>query len=380
MRKFINKTYLLYAKALFFPFAAMLIYYSPIKNGLLATNKYIFFIFFTFILSYGLIPFFHKIGYMLDITDKPGGRHIHKEVTPVTGGIPIFIAFVATTYLTLEIPKEFYGLFWSSIIILIIGIIDDIKPLPAIVKLTGQLVAIAILIKYNIVLSFFGGSFWGKILSVSLTFFWIAGITNSINCLDGMDGLASGIGAVISIFYFLIARSNGNPFMANVSLILAVAILGFFPYNFRWKKEALIFLGDSGSTFIGFMVASLSIYGDWGSNKSVDLVIPLLLCAVPISDMVMTSITRFYYRHVRNIFELLGYTGQDHMHHRIKKLGLKNHTTVLVILTFSVIMGLLALTLRHSDTQQSIFTLLLGTLFFIFLCFAIVKLDKTRTQ
>jgi UDP-GlcNAc:undecaprenyl-phosphate GlcNAc-1-phosphate transferase len=371
-----GKQYWLYAKSIFFPLAALMAYYSPIKKSILTSDKYFYFIIFTFLLSFGMVPFFHKIGTMLEITDKPGGRHIHKKETPLTGGIPIFIAFIATTYLTLDIPKEFYGLFWSSLVILSIGIIDDINPLPAIIKLLGQLLAITILVKYNIVLSFFGNSFPATIISYILTFFWIAGITNSMNCIDGMDGLASGIAMVISFFYFIIARINGDIFMANVSLILAVSILGFFPYNFRGKKGALIFLGDNGSTFIGFMIAALSIYGDWGTNKSVDIVIPLLLCAVLISDMVMTSITRFYYGHVRNIFELLGYTGQDHIHHRIKKIGLSNTTTVITLSFFTLVMGLLSLSLKQSNLYQSIYTLSIGTIFIIFLCYLIIKLDN----
>ena len=379
MKKIINKTNLLYAKSIFVPLAAVLAYYTPIKQNIIENNNYFYFIIFTFLLSFGLIPFFHKIGIMLDITDKPGGRHIHKKVTPITGGIPIFIAFIATTYLTHDIPKEFYGLFWSSLVILIIGIIDDINPIPAIFKLIGQLIAITILVKYNIVISFFGNSSFGQILSIITTFIWIAGITNSMNCLDGMDGLASGIAIVISIFYFIIARSNGHIFMAHVSLILAVSILGFFPYNFRFRKNALIFLGDSGSTFIGFLVAALSIYGDWGVNKTVNLAIPILLCAIPITDMMMTSITRFHYKHVRNIFELLGYTGEDHIHHRIKKLGISNHLTVLIIMIFTFFMGILAIRLKDGNTTQSLETLLFGFIFYILLCFIIIKLDKTYT-
>jgi len=373
-----NNNKLLYAKSIFLPVAAAMIYYQPVRANLLRHHNYIFFVFFTFILSFGLVPFFHKLGNMLDITDKPGGRHHHKKVTPLTGGIPIFIAFVATTYLTLNIPTEFYGLFWSSLIILVIGVIDDIRPLPAIIKLLAQLTAIAILVKYNIVFSFFGDHLPGRILSILLTYVWIAGITNGINCLDGMDGLAAGIAIIIGFFYFIIAKMNGNHFMANVSLILAAAVLGFFPYNFRGKKEALIFLGDNGSTFIGFLLAALSIFGDWGTHSSIDLAIPLLLLAIPITDMVMTSIFRFYSKNVRNIFELLGYTGRDHLHHRIKNLGISNRNTVLAILFFNIIMGLLALMLKQGSLYQAIIALSIGILLFVMLCFFIIKFDKSE--
>ncbi len=373
-----NNNKLLYAKSIFLPLAAAMIYYRPVRANLLQNHNYLFFVFFTFILSFGLVPFFHKLGHMLDITDQPGGRHHHKKVTPLTGGIPVFIAFIATTYLTLDIPVEFYGLFWSSLIILVIGIIDDINPLPAIVKLLAQLVAIGILVKYNIVFSFFGNHLTGRILSILLTYVWIAGITNGINCLDGMDGLAAGIAIIIGFFYFIIAKLNGNHFMANVSLILAAALLGFFPYNFRGEKDALIFLGDNGSTFIGFLLAALSIFGEWGTHSSVDMAIPVLLLAIPITDMVMTSILRFYYKNVRNLFELLGYTGRDHLHHRIKNIGISSRDTVLAILFFNIIMGLLALMLKQGTLYQSIIALTIGLLLFFMLCFFIIKFEKSK--
>ncbi len=371
-----NRNKILYAKSIFLPLAAAMVYYQPIKIKLLSHNSYFYFIIFTFLLSFGLVPFFHKLGKMLDITDKPGGRHHHKVVTPLTGGIPIFIAFIATTYLTLDVPREFYGLFWSSLIILTIGIIDDISPIPAIFKLMAQIVAIAILVHYDIVFSFLGSSLIGKTASISLTFIWIAGITNGMNCLDGMDGLAAGITIIGTLFYSILAQLGGNQFMANVSLILAVSVLGFLPYNFRLKKEGLIFLGDNGSTFLGFLIAALSIYGNWGINKSVDIAVPLLILAVPITDMIMTSILRFYYGHVRNFFELLGYTGRDHLHHRIKNIGISNYETVLAILFFNLLMGLLALMLIKGTLFQSLIALSIGILLFFMLCFFIIKFEK----
>jgi len=374
----LNKNKILYAKSIFLPLAAAMIYYSPIKNTILSKDSYFYFILFTFLLSFGLVPFFHKLGKMLDITDKPGGRHHHKIVTPLTGGIPIFIAFISTTYLTLDIPKEFYGLFWSSLVILLIGIIDDINPVPAIIKLLTQIIAIGILVKYDIVFNFFGSSIYGKSASILLTFIWITGITNGINCLDGMDGLASGIAIIVSIFYAIIAHMNGNIFMSNVSLILAVAILGFFPYNFRRGKSALIFLGDNGSTFLGFLLASLSIFGEWGGIGSVNLAIPILMLAVPITDMTMTSVMRTYHGHVSNFFELLGYTGRDHLHHRIQNLGITNHETVIALLFFNLIMGLLSLLIKQGTIFQSIIALSIGILLFFMLCFFIIKFDKSK--
>jgi UDP-GlcNAc:undecaprenyl-phosphate GlcNAc-1-phosphate transferase len=244
-------------------------------------------------MTFGLIPIFYKLGIIMDITDKPGGRHIHERITPRTGGMAIYIAFIIALNLITRPPREFTGLFFASGIIALIGILDDIKHIPATVKLLAQVVATIILIKYGIVLSFFPNHFLGDALSVTLTFIWIIGITNAYNCLDGLDGLAAGMAIIILFFYTIIATYMvADQFMALVGLILLGAILGFLPYNFRYRKKALIFMGDAGSTFIGFMLATLSIYGSWGINKSVDLAVPVLLLSVPISDMIMTTLIR----------------------------------------------------------------------------------------
>ncbi|RKY52527.1 MAG: undecaprenyl/decaprenyl-phosphate alpha-N-acetylglucosaminyl 1-phosphate transferase, partial [Candidatus Neomarinimicrobiota bacterium] len=177
-------------------------------------------------MSFGLVPLMYKVGMILDITDKPGGRHLHKTATPRTGGIAIYITFVATLNLVTNPPIEFQGLFFASSVIALLGIVDDIKRLPAELKLLGQIIATVILIRHGIFFSFIPNHFWGFSLTIILTIIWVVGITNAFNFLDGLDGLSSGIAIIVLIFYALIAHSISDTFMMLVSIILLGSILG----------------------------------------------------------------------------------------------------------------------------------------------------------
>jgi len=141
-------------------------------------------------------------------------------------------------------------------------------------------------------------------------------------------------------------------------------VSGFFLYNFRIGNRALIFLGDTGSTIIGFTLAALAIYGDWGIHKSVDLAIPLLLLAVPITDLLLTNIMRIVTGRVHSIRELLEYAGNDHLHHRLKALGLRPKSVVFTLCMFTTVMGLLSLLLKRGDYFESFIALAIGIIIF----------------
>ncbi|HPC35470.1 MAG TPA: MraY family glycosyltransferase [Candidatus Marinimicrobia bacterium] len=325
----------------------------------------VYYLLVTSLMTFGLIPIFYKLGLIMDITDEPGGRHIHQHATPRTGGIAIFITFIITLNIVVKPPREFTGLFFASSIIAFVGILDDIKHLPALVKLCAQILATMILIKYGIFLSFFPKHLIGNILSYTLTFIWIVGITNAYNCLDGMDGLAAGTAVIILLFYTVIATYMvTDEFMALVGLILLGAIIGFIPYNFRIKKDALIFLGDAGSTFIGFTLAALSIYGNWGVSKSVDLAIPILLLGVPIADMIMTTITRIKDGKIKTVRQWLEYGGNDHFHHRLLQMGFSKNSSVLIIWAITTVLGLLSLLLKQGDRQEAVIAILIALILF----------------
>ncbi|MBN2600714.1 MAG: undecaprenyl/decaprenyl-phosphate alpha-N-acetylglucosaminyl 1-phosphate transferase [Candidatus Marinimicrobia bacterium] len=325
---------------------------------------FVYYFFVSFLMSFGLIPLFYKLGIIMDITDMPGGRHHHRYPTPRTGGIVIYITFVSALNIYTNPPFEFQGLFWAITIIAGFGLLDDIMGLPASIKLIGQIIATAVLIYHGIALSFIPDQAFWHIFSIILTFLWIISITNAVNFLDGLDGLASGLAIVISFFCAIISWSIGNQFVFIVSLIFMGTVSGFFLYNFRIGNRALIFLGDTGSTIIGFTLASLAIYGDWGIHKSVDLIIPILLLAVPITDLLLTNIRRIVTGKVHSVRELLEYAGNDHLHHRLKALGLRPKSVVMTLCMFTVVMGLLSLLLKRGDYFESFIALTIGIIIF----------------
>jgi len=353
-------------RMLVLPFLMALLLPYVAKTWMFSHNlSKIYYLLVTSLMTFGLIPIFYKLGVIMDITDKPGGRHIHQHATPRTGGIAIFITFIITLNIVTKPPREFTGLFLASSVVAFVGIIDDIKHVPALIKLGAQILATIILIKYGIYLSFLPNHIIGNIFSYVLTFIWIIGITNAYNCLDGLDGLAAGAAIIILLFYIIIATYMvADEFMAIVGLILLGAIIGFMPYNFRITKNALIFLGDAGSTFIGFTLAALSIYGNWGISKSVDLVIPILLLGVPIADMIMTTITRIKDGKVKSVRQWLEYGGNDHFHHRLLQMGFTKTGSVLIIWAITTVLGLLSLLLKQGDRPEAIIAILIALILF----------------
>lgn len=367
----------IYFRLLVFPFVlAMLMPY--ISQTWFFTHQlgFIYYFLVAFLMSFGLVPLFYKLGLIMGITDEPGGRHHHKDETPRTGGMAIYITFVSALHIYTDPPPEFLGLFWAITIVAGIGILDDIRGVPATIKLGGQILATIVLMYYGIIFSFIPDQSYWRILSIILTFLWIIGITNAINFLDGLDGLASGLAIVISLFYAAISWSIGNHFVLIVSLIFMGAVSGFFLYNFRIGNQALIFLGDTGSTIIGFTLAALAIYGDWGVHKSVDLAIPVLLLAVPITDLLLTNIMRIVRKKVRSLRELLEFAGNDHLHHRLKAIGLRPKAVVITLCLFTVLMGLLSLLLKRGDYFESIVALSIGIIIFYTVVAFLIFMEK----
>ncbi|MCD6204163.1 MAG: undecaprenyl/decaprenyl-phosphate alpha-N-acetylglucosaminyl 1-phosphate transferase [Candidatus Marinimicrobia bacterium] len=355
----------IYFRLLVFPFVLALLMPCFFKTFFSTyTFGSVYYYLIAFLMSFGLVPLFYKLGVIMNITDIPGGRHNHGIPTPRTGGLAIFITFIASLNIYTNPPPEFTGLFWAIIIIAGFGILDDINGLPAWVKLIGQIMATAVLIYHGIFISFIPDHEFWNIFSIILTFLWVIGITNAVNFLDGLDGLASGLAITVSLFYAAISWSIGNRFVFIVSVFFMGAVSGFFVYNFRIGRRALIFLGDTGSTIIGFTLAAIAIYGDWGIHKSVDLAIPILLLAVPITDMLLTNIMRISTGKVHSFKELLEYAGNDHLHHRLKALGLKPKSVVIILCVFTMIMGLLSLLLKYGDYFESFIALGIGILIF----------------
>lgn len=301
---------------------------------------------FSFLLSLFFTLVMRRIASRAKIFDFPNERKIHKEPIPLLGGVAIFIAYVGTVFLNFSFSLELKGIVIGGTIIFIIGLVDDIKSVPAFWKLAGQIAAVAVLIAFGVKLSFLPSHWLGVGGEVLLTVIWVIGITNAVNFFDGMDGLAAGTSAICALAFFGVAQITIQPYLAYLTIALAGSCLGFLIFNF---KPASIFLGDAGSTFIGFTLAGIAVMGGWAEgNPKVALSLPILILGVFIFDMVYITISRIYRGRVRNFKEWIEYTGKDHLHHRLVGLGLNEPQAVLFIYLITACLGIVGINLKTS--------------------------------
>ena len=314
----------------------------------------------------GVVVFFltylvRGIALGLDIVDRPSKRKVHREPVPLLGGLAIYLGFLLGLILYSQSIREIFIIFVGASFILLVGLIDDVRGLSAQFRFGIQVIASFIVILGGVRISFFPPGFLGNLLEVLITLVWLVGVTNAFNYLDGLDGLACG-SAIINAFYFsLILYISAQPQLALICLILLFACLGFLPHNFRKEK---IFLGDTGSTFLGFMLASIALAGNWAEDNIIKIAIPVLILGVPIFDMVFTTIMRIKEEKVKTIIEWLRYGGKDHFHHYLVYLGLSPLGAVIFIWTVTLSLGLSAVMLRNDRAWEGILTLAQASVIF----------------
>lgn len=288
-------------------------------------------------ISYLLIPAVKRIAERYNYFSHPDTDRWHKTPTPLFGGVAIYLAFIGTTLFFNLYHKEaitpFLNLLICSTLIFLLGLIDDIKKLPPQIKLVGQIIISAIAVFLGLQIEIITN----PLISIPLTIFWFIAITNAFNLIDNMDGLSSGIAFISSIILFVFSFISGNTMLMYLTASIAGATLGFLRYNFN---PAQIFMGDSGSMFLGFSLASVALMGTWqeASNLAVTLIIPVTVLAVPIFDTTLVTVVR----RLKGIPVSQG--GKDHTSHRLVMLGLSERKAVLILYGISVFFGLLAVT------------------------------------
>lgn len=326
-----------------------------------------------FLLSYFSTPAARSLASDMGIVDKPDERKIHKIPTPRLGGLAVYVAFTLAVIYNFHFSMELKGVAIGATLVMLAGLADDIMGLSAKIKLLVQLTAVSIMMYYGVILSFMPHTLWGDIFEVFLTYIWIIGITNALNFLDGMDGLAAGITAIASLYISIVAIQTGQDYVMFLSIALLGSSLGFLPYNFKYRKPASIFLGDAGSTFMGFMLSSLTVMTGWATNDPVKAYsMPALILSVLIFDMSYITIARVVTGKVKTLKEWIDFVGKDHLHHRISHLGLSNKKTVLFIYLLSASMGLSAIVLKNGRTVDAL--LLIGQAFLIYFIIVILML------
>lgn len=310
------------------------------------------------VLTPAVIAFARRTGAL----DQPDARKVHARPIPRIGGIGIYAAFMVSILVQLifvELTPEFMmsliGLMVGGTIIVAIGIIDDYCDLPAKVKLLGQILAAAVLvIGFDVRIDFItdplGDFIYLELFAIPATIFWIVGLTNTVNLIDGLDGLAAGISSIAAVTIFLVAMEEGIPFVAMVTAALAGAAVGFLYYNFN---PARIFMGDTGSMFLGFMLAGISVVGAVKSAATIALIVPILALGLPILDTTFAIVRRA--RNHRPIFK----PDKGHLHHRLLAHGFTQKQAVLLMYIVSALFGLCALALTTVSTQAAVLIVLI---------------------
>lgn len=336
--------------------------------------RWLYILLFSFIISFISTPIIKFIAKKLNVYDHPNERKVHKESTPLLGGVAVYIAFASAIIFNDVFSDELKGIAIGATIIFVLGIIDDIVGLRALIKLLTQSIAIFVMIAYGVVADFLPDTWWGHMCEILITYIGVLGITNALNFFDGMDGLATGLTGVTALFLGFLAIQTNQYYLMFLSIALLGSCMGFFPYNFRLKQPAQIFLGDCGSTFMGFMLAGLTVMGGWGAEDPIKAyTMPILILGVLIFDMIYLTVSRFATRKVHNFTEWLDFTGKDHLHHRIAALGFGNRSTVLFIFLIDAALGLGAIVLKDGRTIDAIFLLIQTTLIYMVIVVLMLK-------
>jgi UDP-GlcNAc:undecaprenyl-phosphate GlcNAc-1-phosphate transferase len=305
------------------------------------------------ILSWVLTPYVKKLAFRLGAVDKPNARKVHHTIMARLGGLAIYLGFMAGAITCMQLTKDVVGILVGGTIITLVGIADDIFQLTAKAKLLGQIVAALVLVGFGVRIEWlnnpFGGYFYLDYLSIPFTVFWVVSFTNVVNLMDGLDGLAAGVSAIASVTIILVALQQGLYPVAVITAALAGATLGFVRYNFN---PATIFMGDTGSLFLGYMLAAISIYGAVKSAATIALIVPAIALGLPIMDTAFAIARR--YLNGKPIFQ----PDKGHIHHRLLAMGFSQRQAVIFMYLISAGLCLSAVLLTEMEGIYAVILLI----------------------
>ena len=276
-------------------------------------------------------------------------RRMHHRPIPRMGGLAIFLGFIVSFLIFGEINREIQGILLGAVIIIILGVLDDILTLKALPKFLVQLVAAVIVVLHGCRIEHFLGFSLPAWLSYPISVIWIVAITNAVNFIDGLDGLAAGVSAISAGTMLVVALLLVPDGTAMISAILLAGIvgacIGFIPFNFN---PASIFMGDTGSTFLGFMLASVSIFGLFKTYAVISFAVPFLVLGLPIFDICFAVIRRL----AKGQSPM--HADRGHVHHRLIDMGFSQKQAVAISYLLSAILGLSAVVLTDRGEIQAL--------------------------
>ena len=305
------------------------------------------------------------------VSEENDARRMHHHAIPRMGGLAIFLGFVISllVFYGSRMTAELWGVLLGALVLIILGIFDDKYALNPWIKLVIQFFAALIPtlfgVQFDRIMNIFGGPNvyidfgW---FAYPITVVWIMGLINAVNWIDGLDGLAAGISCISALSMFLVSLIIGDPLVAGVLLVLAGSCMGFLPYN---MNPAKIFMGDTGSMFLGYMLAVMSILGMFKFYAIVSFAVPFLVVGLPLFDSVFTIIRRLF--NGKSPF----YADRGHIHHRLIDLGLNTKQAVMILYLVSGALGITAVVLTSSGEFRAM-------LFVVILILAVIAAALIR--
>ena len=311
-----------------------------------------------FVVSFLMCPMVKSFAYKIGAIDVPkDNRRMHKKPVPRLGGLAIFLGFIVSMLLFVRIDHQMQGILLGASIIVVLGVVDDMSPLRAYFKFCVQIFAALVAVFHGVVIQtlsnpnvFAESPYWDLgWLAVPITVLWIVGITNAVNLIDGLDGLACGVSTISAISMLVIALLVSEGDVALVMASLVGACLGFLPFN---KNPAKMFMGDTGSTFLGYILATISIQGLFKYYAIVSFAVPFLILGLPMFDTLFAIIRRL--AHGQNPMA----PDRGHIHHRLIDMGLNQKQAVAALYVISSILGLSAVVLTSSGAIKAMLFLM----------------------
>lgn len=330
-----------------------------------------------FLITFTTTPIARVIAFNIGAVDVPKDkRRMHKEPIPRMGGLAIFIGFVVASLVFCDITPQFVGMLAGAALLIVVGIFDDVMSLRAVLKLALQIVAASIAACSGNVITHitpFGFYIDFGNLAVPITVFWIVFLINATNLIDGLDGLSCGITAISACSLLLAAffAQDATVSVLLLSGILAGSCIGFLPFNFN---PARIFMGDTGSMFLGYTLAVVSIQGFFKFSAVASFAVPFVVLAVPLFDTAFAFIRRM--AHGKSPFS----ADRGHIHHRLIDMGFNQKQSVMILYAISAILGISSTLLASDRIVGGVAIIVVALVIFIMNWFFVNKSPQTRNH
>ena len=346
-----------------------------IDNSLTLTSLFAFIL--ALAVAFAATPAVKMLAIRIKAVDVPrDSRRMHKTPIPRLGGLAIFLGFLVSILIFGRTGPQMAAFLVGAILLVALGMVDDVVALKPGIKFLGQIVAALIPTLAGVVITRFtnpfsaGGYFNLGIFSIPVTILWIVGITNAVNFIDGLDGLACGVSAIATVTMFVIAVLYSEYQIALMMAALAGACLGFLPYN---MNPAKIFMGDTGSMFLGYILAVTSIQGLFKFYAVISFAVPFILLGLPIFDTAFAIIRRL--AHGQSPLQ----ADRGHVHHRLIDLGFDQKQSVAILYAFSAVLGLTAVLLATTN-EAKLVILALAVLICFFLGMSLMTMEKRHQK